>query len=163
MSLHPKWSSSYGTLGPACLAGCDHSHFPPRWRISRHGGRFTRVLVPAASVRVRCCYHLLPFGRGPHPSSRSHELHHRSGFEKWFLSPARSRHNSDHGSALVIHVDRFPGGQAKFSALRCVRDHHAVRSGCPSETTTITRMQFHIAHHCSFRHTLQGQHVSDIR
>jgi hypothetical protein len=153
---------SYGAFGATSLPCRNHSHFPSGWRVSGHGGGFTCMFVPAASVGVGCCYHFLTTGRRPDATSRSHELLNRSGFEKWFLGSSSSRHNTDHGSALVVHVDRLAGRQANLGALRGVRDHHAVGSRRSSETTPISRMQFHIAHHRSFGHALQGQHVSNI-
>jgi hypothetical protein len=154
---------SYGAFGTACLASCDHSHFPSWGRISGHGGGFTCMFVPASSVGVRCCYHFLTTGRRPDATSRSHELLNRSGFEEWLLGSSSPRHDTDHGPALVVHVDRLSGGQANLSALRGVRDHHAEGSRRSSETTPISRMQFHITYHCSFGHALQWQHVSNIR
>ena len=141
------------TLGATSLSSGDHPDLSSWWGISGDGSGLAGMLVPSSPVRVGSRYHFLTTSRWPDTPARPHELLDGTGLQEVFLGSSSSSYNPDHGSTLVVHVDRLSGWQAKFGALRSMRHDHAVRSRSSCQATTITWTQFHITNQSPFRHS----------
>src|SRR2546427_1018411 len=98
------------SLCPSSLARGNVPNFPTRRGPPSDRSRLACVLVPSATVRMRCRDHRLSLDNRPFSSPRSLQEPSGTCLHERLLSTPRPSNDTNHRSAIIIHMNCFSRG-----------------------------------------------------